>query len=164
MEKNLADASLEMTHGLAAMHKNHLLVRFLLHGYGFIVGKGNRDGLARVEIFNSSIAIIAGADPNIASQGKDGLPFVHSRLNLMMVNCLPYFPWPVTIQLMRILHKQDFIYGKLVTTLRESPYRKCILTRCFFSRKNRHCLFLASHSLSNHVFNLNLFEGSQEAG
>src|SRR5215510_15015066 len=143
MEKNLADASLEMTHGLAAMHKNHLLVRFLLHGYGFIVGKGNRDGLACVEIFHSSIAIIAGADPNISSQGKAALPLIHAGLNLMMVNCVPYFRRPVIVQLMRVLQKQDVIDGKIVTALRESPNRKRIFPRWLPCRENRHCLFSA---------------------
>src|SRR5215471_20388803 len=123
--------------------ENRLLRRIRLHSYRFIVGKSNRNGLTCVEIFHSSIAIIASANPNIGSQSKAALPLIHSGLNLMVVNCSPYFRWPVTIKLMRILQKQDLINGKIVTALRESPDGKRIFTRCFTSRENRHSLFSA---------------------
>src|SRR5580704_1787249 len=88
------------------------MARGFLNLGGFVVGEGHRNPAITRSVGHGAIAIVAGVRLGYLADGHHGLHFAHSRLDLVLVNRLPYVAWPMAVQLVWIVVVQKVIQAE----------------------------------------------------
>ena len=103
---------------------------------GFVVGEGHRNPAVTCDCRSPSGSIVAGVGLGNLADGHHGLHFAHPRLDLVLVNRLPYIAWPVAVQLVWIVVVQEVIQAEGLVAPFYLSYRDSILLGIAWLTKN----------------------------